>query len=201
MRQTRPLGCGDLAGCSLQPEHRAGATLVAITSVSLCAAPDPATAALRRAYAASAACAETYLLNQIARVGRMTAAERLEDLLAELLARLRLSGCAQTNSCALQLPQGISADATGLAPVHLPACCRARRARTDCGRATACSSCLIPITPGGRSGACRGRDHSLDAETLHAAAIVAAEPDDGTAERISIRASRRRAIDKAWPTT
>jgi CRP-like cAMP-binding protein len=62
---------------------------------------------------------EAYLLNQLVRIGRQTAYERLSHLILELHARLDDVGLAEDWSFALPLTQEILADALGLSVVHL----------------------------------------------------------------------------------
>lgn len=99
----------------------APSTITALCDALLC--PAPAAAAeeegLREAYAVSAALDETYLLRQIARLGRMSAYERIHDWLLEMHERLMLARRAGPDSFAMPLTQETLADALGLTSVHV----------------------------------------------------------------------------------
>jgi CRP-like cAMP-binding protein len=110
---------GDLIGHCLHRNPCAVSTVIALTDVSLCVAPRPSVSpTLREAYAISSALEEAYLLAHIARLGRLTAHERISDLLLELLERLQLSGLADQNSFEFPLTQDTLADVLGLTAVH-----------------------------------------------------------------------------------
>ena len=105
-------------GCPVMPVN--AVALVALTSVSLCVAPAPSTSPqLEAAYAYGRALNETYLFGQIARLGRMNAHERLEDLCLELFERLDLAGLTEKNGFAMPITQEMVADALGMTPVHV----------------------------------------------------------------------------------
>lgn len=74
---------------------------------------------LEAALFSTASLDEAYLLNQIVRIGRQTAYERVSHLILELHARLQSVGLAEDWSYALPLTQEILADALGLSVVHL----------------------------------------------------------------------------------
>jgi CRP-like cAMP-binding protein len=74
---------------------------------------------LEAALFSTASLDEAYLLNQIVRIGRQTAYERVSHLILELHARLKSVGLAEDWSYALPLTQEILADALGLSVVHL----------------------------------------------------------------------------------
>ena len=111
---------GDLIGIGWPREALAATTIVAITEIGLCAAPETVPGeALAEAYAISAALEEYYLFRQIARLGRMSAQERLIDCLLELRERLTLAGLANGDTFPLPLTQELLADALGLTSVHV----------------------------------------------------------------------------------
>lgn len=111
---------GDLIGFCRQPRPLAVFSVVALTDVTLCPAPAPATSpALARAYAMGAALDEAYQLEQIARLGRLNAQERIYSLLLELNERLALAGLASGGMFELPLTQEIVADTLGLTSVHI----------------------------------------------------------------------------------
>lgn len=111
---------GELIGNCRRHHLRAVSTVVALTSLTISDAPPAETfPALAMAYDVSAALEEGYLLAQIVRLGRMTAQERIEDLLLELHDRMAMSGLAQDDGFALPLTQEMLADALGLTPVHI----------------------------------------------------------------------------------
>lgn len=111
---------GDLVGLCAQDRPVASATIVAMTPVSVCTAPDVSISpALAQAYAISRARDEAYLLAQIARLGRFNAHERIADLFLELLERLEMAGLAGQGRFVLPLTQEVLADALGLTAVHV----------------------------------------------------------------------------------
>lgn len=111
---------GELIGLCEQEHPRALSTVIACTPCLLCDAPRRgASMALDRAYAASRAVDEGYLLAQIARIGRLDAHDRLLDLLLELMERLELAGLAERGRFFLPLTQEQLADALGLTSVHI----------------------------------------------------------------------------------
>lgn len=97
----------------------APSTITALSDAVLCPAPAAEDIGLGEAYAASAALDEIYLLRQIARLGRMSAYERIQDWLFELHERLSLAGRAGPDSFAMPLTQEMLADALGLTSVHV----------------------------------------------------------------------------------
>jgi len=97
----------------------APSTITAMSDSVLCPAPAPQGQGLREAYAASVALDEIYLLRQIARLGRMSAYERIQDWLSEIHERLLLAGRAGPESFPMPLTQEMLADALGLTSVHV----------------------------------------------------------------------------------
>ena len=67
--------------------------------------------------------------NWLVTLGRKTALERLAHLLLELFERMRRSGLAYGQQCALPLTQMDIADLTGLTPVHVNRTLQAMRAK------------------------------------------------------------------------
>jgi CRP-like cAMP-binding protein len=111
---------GDLIGLCRQRRPVAVSTIVALSEVHWCHAPDAEPdSGLAEAYAASGAFEEAVLLAQITRLGRMTAAERICDFLLELRARLGLAGLASDTSFDMPLTQEMLSDALGLTSVHV----------------------------------------------------------------------------------
>ena len=112
---------GDLINVTDYPDPLATTMVTAVTGVTLCPVPHPVErgSGLAIAYAVSAALQEAYLFRQIARLGRMSAYERLIDLIAEMHERMLLSGMATPDGLAMPLTQEILADALGLTSVHL----------------------------------------------------------------------------------
>lgn len=94
-------------------------TITALCDAVLCSAPAAEDEGLREAYAASAALDEIYLLRQIARLGRMSAYERIQDWLSEIHERLLLAGRAGPESFQMPITQEMLADALGLTSVHV----------------------------------------------------------------------------------
>lgn len=111
---------GDLIGSCEHDRPLAVSSVVALTEVEVCTAPDPAVSPmLREAYARSRALDEAHLLAQITRIGRMNAQERIADLALELLDRLTLAGLAAHDSYAMPLTQEALGDVLGLTSVHV----------------------------------------------------------------------------------
>lgn len=111
---------GDLIGCSEHDRPVSLTSVVALTDVDACAAPDSAISpGLARAYALSRSSREAYLLAQVVRIGRMNAQDRIADLLLELLDRLDAAGLAENGRFFMPLTQEMIADAVGLTSVHV----------------------------------------------------------------------------------
>ncbi|WP_419898934.1 Crp/Fnr family transcriptional regulator [Roseomonas sp. USHLN139] len=79
----------------------------------------PPTSGLARALRAAELQEEVLLRDQVVRLGRQTAYERLASLLLELRQRLEAAGLAEPNRFALPLTQEVLADALGLSIVHI----------------------------------------------------------------------------------
>lgn len=111
---------GDLVGQWHHAGMAAPATVIALTEVILAPAPaaEPGTV-LARAYAAAAAQEEAQLYRQIARLGRLSAYERLADWLLETRDRLATAGLANGNGFPMPLTQEVLADMLGLTSVHI----------------------------------------------------------------------------------
>lgn len=98
-------------------------TVIALTSVQLCIwsiADAPALAAAQ--YAALGASDEVEhrcMTNQIARIGRRSAYERVAHLLLEIRDRLGLAGVSENDRFPLPLTQEMLADVLGLTSVHI----------------------------------------------------------------------------------
>jgi len=111
---------GDLVGMCQHERAISVSTVVTITPVETCRAPDGEIyPSLQRAYAVSKALEEAHLLAQITRLGRLSALERLGDVMLELLERLTLSGQARNGTFNLPLTQEMLSDVLGLTPVHV----------------------------------------------------------------------------------
>lgn len=111
---------GDLVGMCRHERALAVSTVVAITPVRTCRAPDgDHHPALGKAYAISEALEEAYLLAQITRLGRLNALERLADVMLELRERLSLAGQVRGGTFDMPLTQEMLADVLGLTPVHI----------------------------------------------------------------------------------
>jgi CRP-like cAMP-binding protein len=111
---------GELVGRCRHARPLAISTVVAITAVRTCRAPDAELhPALEQAYAVSGAFEEAHLLAQITRLGRLSALERLGDVMLELQERLALSGQVRNGTFDMPLTQEMLADVLGLTPVHI----------------------------------------------------------------------------------
>lgn len=104
-------------GCSL-----ATSTVVALTPVEVCewrvVDRDPLDA-LQLALAANDAIEHCCMANQIVRIGRLSAYERIGHLLLEIRDRLSLAGSDTGNRFPLPLTQEAMADVLGLTTVHV----------------------------------------------------------------------------------
>jgi CRP-like cAMP-binding protein len=118
---------GDGVGLSLSPNPLALAPAVALTILQTVDA-DPVLRALdspappvglREALRMAARMDEALLLDQVVRLGRQTAYERICHLLLEFRDRLADVGLAQEGSFGLPLTQEVLADASGLSIVHV----------------------------------------------------------------------------------
>jgi CRP-like cAMP-binding protein len=119
---------GDFYGLSLRPHAIALTGAVSLTNCTIAVGNALGDAVLNRpdnhpglvaACAAAASLEEAWLLNQLTRVGRQTAYERLANLLLEILYRFETVGLANVNRFAMPLTQETIADAMGLSVVHL----------------------------------------------------------------------------------
>lgn len=111
---------GELFGRSWSCQECALTSQVALDNVVLCAAPAAEEGSgLFHAYESERLAHRLQLIDNIARLGRMDARERVCDLLLELLERLQRSGEAEGNSFSMPLTQECFSDALGLTPVHL----------------------------------------------------------------------------------
>ena len=110
---------GDLIGNCRHNRPLSVSTIIALSPLTICAAPSPGSLALEEAYHVSHALDEAHLLAQITRLGRFSAEERLVDLMLELHDRLALCGLASDGGFAWPLTQSALADTLGLTPVHV----------------------------------------------------------------------------------
>jgi CRP-like cAMP-binding protein len=119
---------GELYGMCHRPQAVALTTAVTLTPAAIADAREinQTIAAhpgqhenLEAALFSTASLDEAYLLNQLVRIGRQTAYERVAHLILELHVRLQSVGLADDWSYTLPLTQEILADALGLSVVHL----------------------------------------------------------------------------------
>jgi len=111
---------GDIIGVHRQRAPVASATIVTLTHATVATVPHaPADSALGHLYAVDGALAEAYLLAQITRLGRLSAQERISDLLLEFHERLVPTGLVRRGSFDVPLTQEMIADALGLTSVHV----------------------------------------------------------------------------------
>lgn len=122
---------GDLIGNCRHNRPLSVSTVVALGPLTVCAAPPSSFPALGEAYFISHALDEAYLLAQITRLGRLSAEERLVDLMLELCDRLALCGLVSDGGFAWPLTQTALADALGLTPVHVNRTLQQLRHRGD----------------------------------------------------------------------
>lgn len=117
---------GDGVRLARRPHPLAAGTVVALTPVKVVDASAPARAlradtpaSLMDALHLAACLEERNLIDQVLRLGRLTAYERLCHLLLEFHTRLRLAGLVQRDRFPLPLTQETLADASGLSNVHV----------------------------------------------------------------------------------
>lgn len=113
---------GDLIGIARRRHPVAIGNIVALTPMTICPAPrqdDLDDAGLSNAYDRSRSLEEHYLFAQIVRLGRLSAYERMADLLLELWERLKLAGIASASRFPVPLTQDLLADTLGLTSVHV----------------------------------------------------------------------------------
>lgn len=122
---------GDLIGNCQHSRPLSVSTVVALSPLTICAAPSSCSPSLQEAYHVSHALDEAYLLAQITRLGRLSAEERLVDLMLEIRDRLALCGLVSDGGFAWPLTQSALADALGLTPVHVNRTIQQLRRRGD----------------------------------------------------------------------
>jgi CRP-like cAMP-binding protein len=119
---------GDTLGLCLRGRTAALCSGVALTPVELVDATELRAAllagpaeypGLSLAYDRTFAFEQAYQLDQISRIGRQTAYERLAHLLLELHSRLQLAGLSEGHRFPMPLTQEMLADALGLSIVHV----------------------------------------------------------------------------------
>lgn len=114
---------GEGIGFARRPALAATVALTALETVDatpiLEAVRRGATPALARALAAMECLEEALLLDHVARLGRLTAYERVAHFLLELQQRLEIAGLGDKQRFPLPLTQEILADALGLSIVHV----------------------------------------------------------------------------------
>jgi len=119
---------GDMVGSLQQPEPSLDYSVMALTQVvtvdasalmSAVAGGDPIHRGLARAVRLLGPYEMVLTYNQIVRLGRQTAYERMVHLMLELLERLRLAGKAGSDTFPLPLTQEVLSDALGLSVVHV----------------------------------------------------------------------------------
>ncbi|MGE3873583.1 MAG: Crp/Fnr family transcriptional regulator [Parvibaculaceae bacterium] len=119
---------GEAYGLCEREQPLALANIISCTPLALCDASLVRSACLglthdfpeiTRAHQRALALDEAYLLNQVIRIGRQTAYERLVHLLLELHSRCQAAGLCDATSFELPLTQEILADSLGLSIVHV----------------------------------------------------------------------------------
>lgn len=119
---------GDAIGLCERERPLAATNIIACTPVTLCDATAVRSVCLgitdgfpqiTRAHQVANALDEVYLLNQVIRIGRQTAYERLVHLILELNSRCQAAGLCDEMSFEMPLTQEMLADALGLSIVHV----------------------------------------------------------------------------------
>ncbi len=116
---------GDIIGPRQRPAIPAASATVALTDVEtsdasnlLAAAEQQDYPGLRKALHAAAALEEFFSREQIVRLGRQTAHERMVHLMLELRLRLAAAGLGSADSFPMPLTQEVIADVLGVSAVH-----------------------------------------------------------------------------------
>lgn len=118
---------GDGIGVCERPQPLALSPVLALTdgrtldgrAVAVALSSEMSNSDLSNAFHISASFDEATLMDQVVRLGRQTAYERLAHLLLELHYRLALAGLASSTDFPCPLTQEMLADATGLSVVHV----------------------------------------------------------------------------------
>jgi CRP-like cAMP-binding protein len=112
---------GDLIGFARSRDAISSTAIGTLTNVLLCRAPEPEQAGegLALAYAHSLAAEKSYLYRHAARLGRMSAYERMVDFFLEMEERLASAGLATAGTFPLPITQEVLADTLGLTSVHV----------------------------------------------------------------------------------
>ncbi len=113
---------GEGLGVCMHPRPLAFTSVAALTRVELVDAAGllrPSEGSPSQASEAMADLDERRLLHQVARLGRMTALERLAHVLLEIHDRLAVIGAAQEGRFAFPMTQELLADFLGLSTVHM----------------------------------------------------------------------------------
>ncbi|HEX3673535.1 MAG TPA: Crp/Fnr family transcriptional regulator [Rhizomicrobium sp.] len=119
---------GEMYGLCLRPQAVALSTLITLTPAVIADATPVREALqdrnntypnLHAALSCVASLDEAYLLNQLIRIGRQSAYERVAHLILELRERLAIVGLAHGDTIPVPLTQEMLADALGLSIVHL----------------------------------------------------------------------------------
>ena len=110
---------GDLIGNCVHPNPVSATAIVSVTQMRISTAPAVTSKGLQDAYATSGALDEYALLRQVARLGRLSAYERVIDFLLEIRERLALADFLEDERFPLPLTQEMLADLLGLTTVHV----------------------------------------------------------------------------------
>lgn len=116
---------GDLIGICDRPNPLSLSSVMTLTRATLADVPlhemtdSGDRPALTTACRVSGGLDEAYLLNQITRLGRQTAYERIAHLFLELCDRLKLAGRCEGSRFSMPLTQEVLADTLGLTSVHV----------------------------------------------------------------------------------
>lgn len=102
---------------SVEDHLRAPATITALTGLRVALASH--SAALEAAYRVNQSLQEAYLLEHVARLGRMNAEQRLYSFMLELEERLTRCGLSDEGKFPLAMNQDVLADMLGLTSVHV----------------------------------------------------------------------------------
>lgn len=110
---------GDQFEYPLEDDHRAATSTLALCNSASCPAPTaPVGSRLEIAYKLGEARMRMHYIDHIARLGRLSAAERMCDLLLELFDRLTSVELVVDGGFEMPVTQELFSDALGLTPVH-----------------------------------------------------------------------------------
>jgi CRP-like cAMP-binding protein len=110
---------GDFIGTASRRGTLSCSTVIALTPVTVATIGDLEDTTFEAAFQICDSLTEAYLMNQIMRLGRQSAQERLAHLLLEIRSRLDLAGLGGRGRFDFPLTQDVLADVLGITNVHV----------------------------------------------------------------------------------